>query len=170
MATEMLGTLVAKAMKERIIDKVNELKEKGTSPCLTIIRVGERPDDLSYERGAKKRMELAGIECVVKELPEDITQEEFEEEFRKVNEDETVHGILLFRPLPAHLDEEPVRKMIHPMKDVDCMCDVNLAKVFSGDKTAFAPCTAQAVMEMLDYYGIDVCGKNVTIVGRSMVV
>lgn len=115
-------------------------------------------------------MELTGIECCVKELPEDISQEEFEGEFRKVNADETVHGILLFRPLPAHLDEEPVRKMINPYKDVDCMSDVNLAKVFAGDQSGFAPCTAEAVMEMLEHYGIDVCGKKVTVVGRSMVV
>ena len=129
MAIEMLGAEVAKAMKERIISRGDRLKQEGIIPCLTIIRIGERPDDLSYERGAKKRMELTGIECRVKELPEDISQEEFEGEFRKVNADETVHGILLFRPLPAHLDEEPVRKMINPYKDVDCMSDVNLAKV-----------------------------------------
>lgn len=170
MAIEMLGAEVAKAMKERIISRGDRLKQEGIIPCLTIIRIGERPDDLSYERGAKKRMELTGIECRVKELPEDICQEEFEGEFRKVNADETVHGILLFRPLPAHLDEEPVRKMINPYKDVDCMSDVNLAKVFAGDQSGFAPCTAEAVMEMLEHYGIDVCGKKVTVVGRSMVV
>ena len=170
MAIEMLGTEVAKAMKERIISRGDRLKQEGIIPCLTIIRIGERPDDLSYERGAKKRMELTGIECRVKELPEDISQEEFEGEFRKVNADETVHGILLFRPLPAHLDEKPVRKMINPYKDVDCMSDVNLAKVFAGDQSGFAPCTAEAVMEMLEHYGIDVCGKKVTVVGRSMVV
>lgn len=170
MAIEMLGAEVAKAMKERIISRGDRLKQEGIIPCLTIIRIGERPDDLSYERGAKKRMELTGIECRVKELPEDISQEEFEGEFRKVNVDETVHGILLFRPLPAHLDEKPVRKMINPYKDVDCMSDVNLAKVFAGDQSGFAPCTAEAVMEMLEHYGIDVCGKKVTVVGRSMVV
>ena len=157
MAIEMLGAEVAKAMKERIISRGDRLKQEGIIPCLTIIRIGERPDDLSYERGAKKRMELTGIECRVKELPEDISQEEFEGEFRKVNADETVHGILLFRPLPAY-------------KDVDCMSDVNLAKVFAGDQSGFAPCTAEAVMEMLEHYGIDVCGKKVTVVGRSMVV
>lgn len=170
MAIEMLGAEVAKAMKERIISRGDRLKQEGIIPCLTIIRIGERPDDLSYERGAKKRMELTGIECRVKELPEDISQEEFEGEFRKVNADETVHGILLFRPLPAHLDEKPVRKMINPYKDVDCISDVNLAKVFAGDQSGFAPCTAEAVMEMLEHYGIDVCGKKVTVVGRSMVV
>ena len=166
----MKGADVAKAMKEDLIKEVGELKEKGISPCLAIVRVGARPDDLAYERGAMKRMESTGIGCQVFELPEDISQEAFEEEFRKVNNDPQIHGILLFRPLPKHLDEEPVKAMINPWKDVDCMSPVNIAKVFSGDETGFAPCTPEAVMEMLDYYKIDLAGKKVTVVGRSMVV
>lgn len=166
----MKGADVAKAMKEDLIKEVGELKEKGISPCLAIVRVGARPDDLAYERGAMKRMESTGIGCQVFELPEDISQEAFEEEFRKVNDDPQIHGILLFRPLPKHLDEEPVKAMINPWKDVDCMSPVNIAKVFSGDETGFAPCTPEAVMEMLDYYKIDLTGKKVTVVGRSMVV
>ena len=139
-------------------------------PCLAIIRAGSREEDLSYERGAKKRMEAVGIKCQVRELPWDITQREFEEAFREVNDNPSVHGILMFRPLPKHLDEEPVRKMIHPAKDMDCMSDVNIAKVFAGDETGYAPCTAEAVMKMLKFYGIDLKGKNTTVVGRSMVV
>ena len=166
----MKGADVAKAMKEDLIKEVGELKEKGISPCLAIVRVGARPDDLAYERGAMKRMESTGIGFQVFELPEDISQEAFEEEFRKVNNDPQIHGILLFRPLPKHLDEEPVKAMINPWKDVDCMSPVNIAKVFSGDETGFAPCTPEAVMEMLDYYKIDLAGKKVTVVGRSMVV
>lgn len=157
-------------MKATIIENVDKLKEQGIVPCLTIVRVGAREDDLAYERGAKKRMELTGIECRIVELPEKISQQELEDTFKKVNEDDTVHGILLFRPLPAHLDEEPLKKMINPYKDVDCMSPVNMAKVFSGDETGHAPCTAEAVMEMLAHYGIDLTGKKVTIVGRSMVV
>lgn len=170
MSIIMKGADVAKAMKEDLIKEVGELKEKGISPCLAIVRVGARPDDLAYERGAMKRMESTGIGCQVFELPEDISQEAFEEEFRKVNDDPQIHGILLFRPLPKHLDEEPVKAMINPWKDVDCMSPVNIAKVFSGDETGFAPCTPEAVMEMLDYYKIDLTGKKVTVVGRSMVV
>lgn len=170
MTTYMMGTEVAKAMKESLIQEVEALKEKGVEPCLAIVRVGARPDDLSYERGAKKRMELVGIDCKVVELPENITQEEFEAEFQKVNDDPSVHGILLFRPLPKHLDEEPVKSMIHPYKDVDCMCSVNIAKVFAGDESGYAPCTAEAVMEMLSHYEIDLTGRKVTVVGRSMVV
>lgn len=170
MSELMKGAEVAKAMKATIIENVDKLKERGISPCLTIVRVGAREDDLAYERGAKKRMELTGIECRIVELPEEVSQQELEDTFKKVNEDDTVHGILLFRPLPAHLDEEPLKKMINPYKDVDCMSPVNMAKVFSGDETGHAPCTAEAVMEMLAHYGIDLTGKKVTIVGRSMVV
>lgn len=170
MSVLMKGADVANAMKEELIEKTNHLKEQGVTPCLAIVRVGSRTDDLSYERGAKKRMEMIGIECRIVELAEDIEQKEFEEEFRKVNDDPTVHGILLFRPLPKHLDEEAVKRMINPEKDMDCMSPVNIAKVFAGDETGYAPCTAEAVVEMLDHYGIDVKGKRVTVVGRSMVV
>jgi methylenetetrahydrofolate dehydrogenase (NADP+)/methenyltetrahydrofolate cyclohydrolase len=106
----------------------------------------------------------------VTELPEDISQAQFEQAFAAVNDDPATHGILLFRPLPKQLDEEPVRGMINPGKDVDCMSPVNMAKVFSGDESAFAPCTPEAVMEVLAHYGIDLKGKRVTVVGRSMVV
>lgn len=169
MSIIMKGAEVAKAMKEHLIRETEALKEAGVNPCLAIIRVGAKPDDLAYERGAKKRMAMVGIECRVIELPGDIGQKEFEEVFDRVNEDSTVHGILLFRPLPAHLDEEPVKAAIHPYKDVDCMSAVNIAKVFSGDATGFAPCTAEAVIQMLDHYQIDPKGKKVTVVGRSMV-
>lgn len=170
MSVLMNGVDVAKAMKEELIQEVSRLKEQGVSPCLTIIRVGAREDDLSYERGAKKRMEMTGIECRVLELPEDISQKELEETFSRVNDDASVHGILLFRPLPEHLDEEPLKEMIHPYKDVDGMSPVNIAKVFSGDETGHAPCTAEAVMEIAEHYGIELTGKKVTIIGRSMVV
>lgn len=170
MSVEMLGSEVAKAMKERLTGEVSVLKEGNVEPCLAIVRVGARPDDLAYERGAKKRMELTGIACRVVELPEEISQKAFEEEFQKVNEDPRVHGILLLQPLPEGLDAEPVRQMIHPAKDVDGMSPVNVAKVFAGDKSGFAPCTAEAVMAMLEHYEISLEGKNAVIVGRSMVV
>lgn len=170
MGTVMMGTEVAKAMKERLLCETANLKQKGIQPKLAILRVGERPDDLSYERGAKKRMELTGIECQVSVLPQDVTQQELEAEFTRLNEDPGIHGILLFRPLPEHLDEEPLKRLINPVKDVDCMCPVNIAKVFSGEESGYAPCTPEAVMEMLHHYGVDPKGKKVTVIGRSMVV
>ena len=170
MSILMKGADVAKTMKEDLTGEARRLKDRGILPSRTIVRVGARPDDLAYERGARKRMEMIGIECKVVELPETITQAEFEKTFFKINEDPKVHGILLFRPLPGHLDEGPVVSRINPLKDVDCMCPVNIAKVFSGDETGHAPCTPEAVMEMLDYYKIDPRGKKVTVIGRSMVV
>lgn len=169
MSEMMKGAEVAKAMKAALTQETEELKQAGTDPCLTIIRVGARPDDLAYERGAVKRMGLIGVQCRVLELPEDILQEDFEEEFDRVNEDTDVHGILLLRPLPSQLDEEPIRQKIHPWKDVDCMSPVNIAKVFSGDETGYAPCTPEAVMKILEHYQIDIRGKKVTVIGRSMV-
>lgn len=170
MSMVMYGAEVAKAMKESLLLRVETIKEKGIFPCLAIVRVGERPDDLSYERGAVKRMEMLGISCKVFSFPEHISQEMLEEEFRKINAMEEIHGILLFRPLPEHLNEEPFKKLIDPRKDVDCMCLENFGKVFCGDETGYAPCTAEAVMEMLEYYHVPLEGKQVTIAGRSMVV
>lgn len=170
MSIIMKGADVAAAMKEELIEEVKLLKKRGIHPRLGIVRVGARPDDMAYERGAKKRMEGVGIDCQVLELPEDISQTEFETAFCKVNDDENIHGILLFLPLPKHLNEQPIKDMIHPNKDVDCMSAVNVAKVFAGDETGYAPCTPEAVMKMLDYYDIELEGKKVVVIGRSMVV
>lgn len=170
MSLIMKGIDVANAMKEDLLLRVEKLNQKGVTPCLAIVRVGARPDDLAYERGAKKRMELLGIDCRIVELPEDMEQEAFEERLREVNADDTVHGILLFRPLPKHLDEEAAKRIVDAEKDMDGMCPANIAKVFAGDDTGYAPCTAEAVVEMLDHYQIPLSGKKVTVVGRSMVV
>lgn len=170
MSIQMRGAEVAKAMKEKLIREREELNAAGVNPCLTIIRVGAKENDLAYERGAKKRMEMIGIECRIVELPEDISQEEFEDAFCKINKDPEVHGILLFQPLPEQLDVEKIRQMIDPAKDMDGMSPVNLAKIFEGDRTAYAPCTSEAVMHIMNHYGIELQGKRVTVIGRSMVV
>ena len=112
---------------------------------------------------------MIGIECRIAELPEDISQEEFEDAFCKINKDPEVHGILLFQP-PERLDVEKIRQMIDPAKDMDGMSPVNLAKIFEGDRTAYAPCTSEAVMHIMNHYGIELQGKRVTVIGRSMVV
>jgi methylenetetrahydrofolate dehydrogenase (NADP+)/methenyltetrahydrofolate cyclohydrolase len=170
MSVMMKGSEVVAAMKEELLREVEKLVQNGVVPQLGIVRVGVRPDDLAYERGAMKRMGGAGIRCRVFELPESISQADFEKEFSAVNSNPDIHGILLFRPLPKQLDEESVRNIINPKKDIDCLSPVNMAKVFSGDESGFAPCTPEAVMEVLAHYGIDVKGKRVTVVGRSMVV
>lgn len=139
-------------------------------PQLAIVRVGEKPDDMSYERGAKKRMEAIGLRCSSYVFPETISDAEFKKEFAAINADSDVDGILLLRPLPKHIDEKAIEAMIDPEKDVDGISPANMAKVFAGDDSGFAPCTAEAVVEMLDYTRIPLAGKRAVIVGRSLVV
>ena len=170
MSTLMKGAEVSAGMKEALLAEHAELKGRGVEPRLAIVRVGARGDDLAYERGALKRFEGLGIAAGVVELPEDISQADFDREFARVNDDPNVHGILLFRPLPKHLSDEGARRSIDPRKDVDGMSPISAAKIFAGEEDGFAPCTPGAVMEMLAHYGVEMKGKNVTIVGRSMVV
>ena len=166
----MKGVPVATALTEKLAAKVEDLKSKGVCPKLAIVRVGERGDDLAYERGATKRMEKCGIDCQVYTFDENVTMSDFEAGFKAINDDEAVHGILMFRPLPKHLDEERIKSIINPAKDVDCMSATNMAKVFMGDKEGFAPCTPEAVIRMLEHYEIETTGKNVALIGRSLVV
>ena len=167
---ELRGMPVVKQIAADASLQVEELKKKGIEPKLAVVRVGEREDDLSYERGLLKRFDAVGalVESVV--FPLDVTQEELEAGIKKLNEDDKVHGILVFRPLPKHLDEEVIKEMVTPMKDVDCMGSANTAHVFAQDGKGHAPCTPQAVIEMLDFYGYDLTGKKAVVVGRSMVV
>lgn len=164
------GKPVADQISENLIKEVNELVKEGINPKLTIVRVGARGDDLAYERGALKRCQSIGITTEVLELPEDITQEQYVEALQKVNDDENVHGILCFRPLPKQLDEEAAKYVIAPEKDVDCFSPVNAAKVMEGDKSGFPPCTPTAVVEILKHYGVELKGAKVAVLGRSMVV
>lgn len=164
------GKPVADQMSESLINEVNELLKEGINPKLTIIRVGARGDDLAYERGALKKCQTIGIQTEVLELAEDITQEQYIEELTKLNNDKNVHGILCFRPLPKPLDEESIKYVISPEKDVDSFSPINSAKVMEGDTTGFPPCTPTAVVEILKHYGVDLKGANVAVLGRSMVV
>jgi len=170
MAFLLKGSEVTKAMKDKMIIEVEELKRKGILPTLALVRLGERPDDLSYERGAIKRCEGVGINCRVFKFSESISVEELINETNKINNDKSIHGILMFRPLPKHINEDKITRAISPDKDVDCMNPVNIAKVFAGDESGFAPCTPEAVIEMIEHYKIPVEGKNVVVIGRSMVV
>lgn len=159
-----------KAMAEEFKSRVAALKERGVYPKLAVVRAGEREDDIAYEKGIMKRFGTVEAEVEVIKLPIDIDEESFEETIRRLNEDEKVHGILVFRPLPKQLDDNRLKEIIRPDKDVDSISMANAAKVFAGDKTGYAPCTAQAVMELLEHNKIDLTGKKVAIVGRSLVV
>ncbi len=142
----------------------------GQPPKLAIVRVGEKPDDLSYERNARKKMEAFGLRAQSYAYPADISDCDFKEAFRTVNEDPDVAGILLLLPLPKQISQADIAQMIDPAKDLDGISPVNMAKVFAGDAAGFAPCTAEAVVEILKANGIPITGKRVTIVGRSLVV
>lgn len=164
------GKPVADAITAELVKDVEVLKSKGIEPKLKIVRVGAREDDLAYERGALSRMEKCGIKAEVLELPVDICQADFVKELKAVNDDPSVHGILLFRPLPKQLDMEKIKFVVDPVKDIDCMNPLNAEKIFEGDKTGYPPCTSQACVEILDHYGIDMKGKRAAVIGRSMVV
>ena len=170
MAEIWKGKPVVDAMVARMQGETAELAERGIIPTLCIVRVGERPDDLSYERGAVKRCESVGVRVQKVVLPADVSQEDFDKAFLTVNEDPAIHGILLFRPLPKHLDNERARQMLNPAKDVDGCTDLSLSGVFTNSKVGFPPCTAQAAMEILHHYGVDPKGKKAAVIGRSLVI
>ena len=170
MAKLLEGKLVTAALKEKQQAAVEELKAKGITPTLGIIRVGEREDDISYEKGATTRCKGVGVDVKVMTLPADATQDDLLKLIDQVNKDKSIHGVLLFRPLPKHMDDETIRNALAPEKDIDGIGDGSLAAVFTGTGEGFAPCTAQACMEILDHFGYDLKGKRVTVIGRSLVV
>ncbi len=170
MAELLKGKAVAEAINLRSIDKVKKLKENGIEPALAIFRVGQKEDDLSYEKGVLKRCAEAGVKVVQYIFNEDVSETEFYAKLEEANRDDAIHGILVFRPLPKRFDDEVLRNRIHPEKDVDGCSDLSLAGVFTDRELGFAPCTAQSVIEMLDHYQIDLKGKNVVVIGRSLVI
>ncbi|PKM89441.1 MAG: bifunctional 5,10-methylene-tetrahydrofolate dehydrogenase/5,10-methylene-tetrahydrofolate cyclohydrolase [Firmicutes bacterium HGW-Firmicutes-12] len=170
MTVLMNGSEVVAALKDRMIKEIEELQVHEINSGLAIIRLGDRPDDLAYEKGALKRCEDIGINCRVFAYGETMTQKELIREIEKINKNALIHGILLFRPLPAHIDENVIKHVISPDKDIDCLNPVNAAKVFEDDDSGFVPCTPEAVIDILEHYKIDVCGKKVVIIGRSLVV
>ena len=164
------GKEVADKIVEEIKVKVEELKGKGVSPKLAILRVGAREDDLAYERGVLKRFESAGVEVEVTAVDAGVSQEELDKTFDGINNDPKVHGILVFRPLPKGLSDEHMRRTIDPGKDSDFMDIRNMENVLAGVPDAAAPCTAEAVMALIKHYQIETKGKKVTVVGRSLVI
>lgn len=170
MAELLKGAAVSADMIEKMKADVLRLKEKGVEPTLAIFRVGEKENDLAYEKGAMKRCEQVGVTVKNVVLPEDVEEETFFATLKGLNEDASVHGILMFRPLPKHLDEENARKMLDPAKDVDGCTDGSMAGVFTGADLGFSPCTAEAAMKILEFYGIDPMGKKAAVIGRSLVI
>ena len=170
MAMLLKGAEVAKALTEELHAKTEELKKNGVEPCLAILRVGAREDDLAYERGALKRCEKVGVAVRQVVLPEDVTQEVLMENIHALGADEKVHGVLMFRPLPKQFDDRTVRAALAPEKDIDGITDGSLAGVFTNTDLGYAPCTAQACLEILKHYNVPLSGKRAVVVGRSLVV
>jgi len=182
MAQILKGSEVVEFINSEATKKVEDLKNKGIVPTLAILRVGDKADQISYEKSAVKRCDTIGVAVKNVVLPEDITQDDVIQSITGLNEDNKVHGVLILRPLPKHINDDVVRAALCTSKDVDGITDGSLAGVFTGQapsKTAgfacanplgFAPCTAQACIDILDFYKIDCTGKRVTVIGRSLVV
>ena len=170
MAKLLLGKEVTDALNEKLMERTAALKEQGIIPTLAIIRCGANPSDLSYEKGATKRAELVGVAVKKYELPEDVTKEALMATIDEINGDDSVHGVLMFRPLPKQFDDRTVRAALRPEKDIDGITDGSLAGVFTNTDLGYAPCTAQACLEILKYYNVPLSGKRAVVVGRSLVV
>ena len=164
----LYGADTAEKIKDEISGMLSELK--GYIPTLGIVRIGSNPADISYEKGAVKKMESLSLKTKVFEFDENISSDDFIDEFKKINEDDEIDGILLFRPLPEHIDEKKVIEVLDERKDLDGISYKNIAKVFAGDESGFAPCTARAVIKILESNNIELEGKNVVVLGRSMVI
>ena len=170
MAGLLTGKEVAASLNEKIRNKVELLYGAGIIPTLAVIRVGDNPGDISYEKGAASRCEMLGISCRKILLPRDVTQEKMLAVIQQVSLDDEIHGVLLLRPLPKHLDQTLIENALAAEKDVDGMTDLSMSGVFTGKSVGFPPCTPQACMDILDHYGIDCTGKKAVVVGRSLVV
>ena len=164
------GKEAGDAITASLLPKIEELKAKGTVPTLGILRVGAREDDLAYERGITKKFEAAGCGVKIVELPADCSQDDLDRGFDSLNDADDVHGILVFRPLPRTLSDSYIKNAIKPSKDSDCMDIRNMAGVLAGDKKAMGPCTAEAVVRLMEHYGIETKGKKTVVVGRSLVI
>lgn len=170
MAELLKGKPVADRITAEISEKAAKLRAQGIAPTLAIVRLGEDPGDLSYEKGAMKRAAEVGVEVKNIVLQRDVAQDELIAEIKKLNADNSVHGVLLFRPLPKHMDEKGVCEELDPAKDIDGITSGSLAGIFMDSDVGFPPCTAAACIELLDHYGYELTGKKVTVMGRSLVI
>lgn len=164
------GKPVADRITENLIEETKKLKELDIVPKLAIVRIGENPDDMSYERGAMNRCAKIGIDVQNIVLQGDVSEGEYIEVIKNLNDDKNINGILCLRPLPKNINENKVKSIIDAKKDVDCFNPINSAKLFEGEKDGYAPCTPEAVMKILNHYEVDLSGKKVVVLGRSLIV
>ena len=163
------GKAVAQDVRSGVAQKVAALKEKGVNPCLAVILVGSNPASVSYVTGKRKALAEAGMEDRSVDLPETVTEDELLAKIHELNEDKTVHGILVQLPLPKHISEEKVLLAISPEKDVDGFHPVNVGNMMIGKK-AFLPCTPHGILVLLQKAGIKTDGAHAVVIGRSNIV
>lgn len=164
------GSHVVESMNLKTTKESGELRLLGVEPLLAIIRVGNREDALAYENGAKKRCHIVGVSTKTVNFSSEISEDELIDAINALNEDNSVHGVLILRPLPAHIDDDRVRNKLVAHKDIDGITDISTATVFTGASSGFSPCTPQACIEILDHYGFEIRGKRVVVIGRSLVI
>ena len=164
------GLEVSQYLNEKNKHKIENMKLGGIVPTLGIVRVGNRPDDIAYEMSAVKKCSSVGIDVKKYVFPENCTEKDLLETIEKINNEESIHGCLLFRPLPDNMNEKKICSALLPQKDIDGITSGSLAGVFINEPLGFCPCTAQAVMEILHSYNVDCKGKNAVVLGRSLVV
>lgn len=170
MSKMLTGKEVAAAITEGLAERCAVLKADGKVPALAIVRVGENPSDMAYERGAGNRAAKVGVEIVKVILPPEADTETVVEKIHELNDDDNIDGILVFRPLPSHIDDDAVRNSVAEDKDVDGIGDRAMAGIYSGKDIGYPPCTAEACIEILDHYGVELSGKRAVIIGRSLVI
>lgn len=170
MAELLKGAPVAAAMTDKLRPRAEKLAEQGVHATLAVVRVGATPDALSYERGIMRRFDSIGIAVKPFLFPDLVSREELLEAIYSINKDSSIHGCLIFRPLPRHLDEIEICESLSPAKDVDGITSASLAGLFTNRGVGFPPCTAKACIELLDHYHIPIAGKTAAVVGRSLVV
>ncbi len=166
----LTGQPVVAKLNSALEERVSHLSAAGIKPCLAIIRLGENEDDMAYERVASKRAAKLGVAIKPYHFSRDLSEQELLDTISQINADPTIHGLLIFRPLPKHIDDRLICAAINPLKDIDCINDYNFAQIFSGSSKGYLPCTPEACLELLNYYDIEIRGKNVVVVGCSLVV
>ncbi len=170
MAKLLSGKEVAEQLKHSMEERISALEEIGITPTLALVRVGSRPDDISYEASIVKKAGELGVRVCSCVLENDVTEEELIGTIESINEDQTIHGCLMFRPLPRNINEERVCNTLAPEKDVDGITNASLASVFTDGDVGFAPSTADACVKMLEFYDVPIQGAHVAVVGRSLVI
>lgn len=161
--------LKGKNVAKKIQESIAEVTQK-EAIALAILAIGENKSADAYIKGVLRTSEKLGVEVKLMRLPKEISTEEVIKHIEKINKDENIHGLMIQMPLPKTVNQEEIINAIDYKKDIDSMTDKNLGMVLKGKKDGLLPCTPVAVLETLDYYGIDVTGLDVTVVGRSNIV